>query len=169
MHEVRERLGAAATGGTCDAELVLPFELRRRSRLRATLATGEDIALTLPRGTVLRHGDLLKTDDGRSVRVVAQAERVMQVECESAQALARAAYHLGNRHVPLQVEHGWLRLAEDHVLRQMLERMGARVTVLDAPFEPEGGAYGDGGMHAHGDGGSAAIHDHGHDGHAHGH
>jgi urease accessory protein len=148
---------------------VLPFELRQRSRLRATLSSGTEIALSLPRGTVLRHGDLLRMDDGRTVRVVAQAERVMQVECDTPAGLLRAAYHLGNRHVALQVEQGWLRLAEDHVLRQMLERLGARVTVVEAPFEPESGAYGAGATHTHEPGSGAVIHDHAHGHHAHEH
>jgi urease accessory protein len=80
--------------------------------------------------------------DGRVIEVIAQSERVLHVECDSPQALARAAYHLGNRHVPVQVGDGWLRIADDHVLARMLEGLGARFTALDAAFEPEAGAYG---------------------------
>ena len=150
-------------------ELVLPFEQRQKSRLRARLENGEEVAIILPRGTVMRNGDLLRTDDGRAVRVLAKPERVLQAECPNARELVRASYHLGNRHVPLQVGEGWLRIAEDHVLRQMLEGLGARVTGLVAPFEPEAGAYGAGGsdVPGHGHGGGGVIHDHGHD-HAHG-
>jgi urease accessory protein len=167
MLELRERLAGPLPDGRVAGELVLPFELRQRSRLRARLASGEDVALLLPRGTVLRNGDLLQADDGRTVRVSAQAERVMHVECDSSLSLLRAAYHLGNRHVPLQIEPGWLRLAEDHVLGQMLARMGARVTLIDAPFEPEAGAYGDGAVRGHDHHAGARLHDHAHDHHDH--
>lgn len=147
MHEIRERFPQGGPPAQADAELELPFELRQRSRLRARLASGEEVALALPRGTVLRDGDLLRADDGRTVRVIAKPERVMQVSCATTLDLARAAYHLGNRHVPLQIAPDWLRLAEDTVLRRMIEGLGATVTVLDAPFEPEAGAHGE---HSHG-------------------
>jgi urease accessory protein len=166
MREARERL-EGSTGGAADEELVLPFDLRQKSRLRARLTSGSEIAVFLPRGTVLRGGDLLRMDDGRTVRVVAQAEQVMHVECDTREGLLRAAYHLGNRHVAVQVAPAWLRLAEDHVLRQMLETGGARVKLVDAPFEPESGAYGAGATHTHEQGKGAVIHDHAPGMHAH--
>lgn len=132
----------------CDAELVLPFELRQKSRLRTTVASGEEIGLFLPRGTLLRDGDCLRADDGRVVRVEAAPEELIEARCADADALARAAYHLGNRHTPVQVGAGWLRLAADDVLAAMLCGMGAVVTSVRAPFEPEAGAYAAGG-HAH--------------------
>ncbi len=140
MLVVRERM--EHTSAPEAVELKLPFELRQKSRLRTALEGGEDVALLLPRGTVLRGGDCLRADDGRLVRVVAQSERVMQVTCDDPVALARAAYHLGNRHVAVQLGAGWLRLAEDPVLREMLLQMAAQVVTIDAPFEPEAGAYG---------------------------
>ena len=94
-----------------DALLVLPFELRQKSRLRTTVEGGEEIGLFLPRGTVLRDGDCLEADDGRIVRVTAAEENLLEARCVDAHALARAAYHLGNRHTPVQVGAGWLRLA----------------------------------------------------------
>jgi urease accessory protein len=124
-----------------DGELVLPFELRQKSRLRTTLATGEEVGLFLERGEVLRGGDFLLAQDGRTIRVVAKSERVLDIACAGPDALARAAYHLGNRHVPVQVGAGWLRIADDHVLRQMVEGLGATVVARKAPFEPEAGAY----------------------------
>jgi urease accessory protein len=141
-------------------KLILPFELRQKSRLRTRLESGEDVWLMLPRGEILRGGDLLETADGRIVEVVAQAERLVHVECATPCALARAAYHLGNRHVPVQVGEGWLRLGFDHVLEQMLVGLGARVTVIEAPFEPEAGAYAG---HTHTEPGSrlARIHEYG--------
>ncbi len=79
--------------------------------------------------------------DGRVVEVIAAAERVLHVECASGTELARCAYHLGNRHVPVEVGEGFLRLAEDHVLERMLAGLGAKLSHLTAPFEPEAGAY----------------------------
>ena len=131
-----------------DAELVLPFELRQKSRLRTTVEGGEEIGLFLDRGTVLRDGDCLEADDGRVVRVAAAAENLLEVRCPDADSLARAAYHLGNRHTPVQVGRGWLRLAADDVLAGMLRGLGATVMPICAPFEPEAGAYA-AGHHAH--------------------
>jgi len=131
-----------------DAELVLPFELRQKSRLRTAVAGGEEIGLFLPRGTLLRDGDCLEADDGRIVRVTAAPEDLIEVRCADPDALARAAYHLGNRHTPVQVGAGWLRLAADDVLAAMLRGLGAIVTSIRAPFEPEAGAYASG-HHAH--------------------
>lgn len=133
---------------TFDAELVLPFELRQKSRLRTVVADGEEVGLFLERGTVLRDGECLQADDGRIVRVAAAPEDLYEVRCAGPEALARAAYHLGNRHTPAQIGTGWLRIAADPVLAEMLRGLGAAVTGLCAPFEPEAGAYGDG-RHSH--------------------
>jgi len=97
----------APAGSAHHATLTLPFELRQKSRLRVRLDSGEDVALSLPRGRVLRGGDLLRADDGTVVLVRAAAEEVSTVTAEDAAALARAAYHLGNRHVPVQVDQGF--------------------------------------------------------------
>jgi urease accessory protein len=132
-----------------DVELVLPFELRQKSRLRTRLGNGEEVGLFLERGQILRDGDCLAAEDGRVVRVVARAERVLHITCDSPQALVRVAYHLGNRHVPLQAGDGWVRIADDYVLRDMVEGLGAGVSLMEAPFEPEAGAYGG---HHHQDG-----------------
>jgi urease accessory protein len=142
---VRKR---APPQATFDAELVLPFELRQKSRLRTVVASGEEIGLFLERGTVLRDGECLQADDGRIVRVAAAPEDLHEVRCAGPEALARAAYHLGNRHAPAQIGTGWLRIAADPVLAEMLRGLGAAVTGLRAPFEPEAGAYGDG-RHSH--------------------
>jgi urease accessory protein len=122
--------------------LRLPFDLRSKSRLRTKLASGEEVGVFLNRGEVLRGGDYLLAEDERVVRVEAQVESVLQVVSTSASDLARIAYHLGNRHVPLQVGDGWLRLAEDHVLKEMVLRLGATAESMQASFEPEAGAYG---------------------------
>jgi urease accessory protein len=121
--------------------LSLPFERRQKSRQRARLESGEEVAIALGRGEVMRGGDLVVAAGGQVIQVVAEREAVMHVECGSASALARIAYHLGNRHVPVQVGGGWLRFASDPVLEKMVAGLGAKVTPLDAPFEPEAGAY----------------------------
>jgi urease accessory protein len=125
-----------------DVRLTLPFQLRNRSRLRTVLETGEEVGLILERGTVLRGGDLLLADDGRVVEVVAAHETVSTVRADDPWQLARASYHLGNRHVALQIGLGWLRYEHDHVLDDMVRGLGLCVTVEPAPFEPEAGAYG---------------------------
>jgi urease accessory protein len=129
--------------------LVLPFDARSRSRLRATLATGEEVALFLPRGTVLRGGDVLVADDGGLIRVEAAPETVLLVSAASPLALTRAAYHLGNRHTPVEVGDGYLKLEYDPVLRDMLLRLDVDVAEALMPFEPEAGAYGGGHKHGH--------------------
>jgi urease accessory protein len=130
-------------------ELLLPFDLRIRSRLRTRLASGEEAVLKTERGAVLRGGECLKSEDGRVVRVSAAAEKVMHITCADQFELTRAAYHLGNRHVPVEIGDGYLRIAADHVLGDMLLGLGARVQEREAPFEPESGAYG--GSHGHHD------------------
>lgn len=132
-----------------DGVLVLPFALRQKSRLRAVLSSDEEAALILPRGTVLRGGDFLRDENGRVVSVVAATEQVYRIDCHDHHVFARCAYHLGNRHVPLQIGDGWLRIERDPVLKEMVEGLGAHVHEEDAPFEPEGGAYGGGHRHSH--------------------
>jgi urease accessory protein len=139
-------------------ELVLPFDLRIRSRLRTRLASGEEAVLKTERGAVLRGGECLMAEDGRVVRVSAALERVMHITCADQFELTRAAYHLGNRHVPVQIGGGFLRIAADHVLCDMLLGLGAKVEQLSAPFEPESGAYGGGHGHHNEDGPGGRIH-----------
>jgi urease accessory protein len=148
MITIRERAKAASA---CDADLVLSFELRQKSRLLTRLASGEEVGLSLDRGTVLRGGDRLLTDDGRVVRVVAAEEALMEARCGDAAALARCAFHLGNRHTPVEVREGALRFGADDVLAAMLRGLGATVEPLSAPFEPEAGAYAAGHHHHSGD------------------
>jgi urease accessory protein len=129
--------------------LTLPYDARCRSRLAATLDHGEDVALLLPRGSVLRDGDVLVADDGGLVRVAAAAEAVLRVQAPDALTLTRAAYHLGNRHTPVEIGADYLKLEYDPVLADMLTRIGAHVERLNAPFHPEAGAYGGGHRHGH--------------------
>jgi len=151
----------------------LDWDVRCRSRFDATDSSGRTLGVFLPRGSVVRGGDVLVAEDGSLVRVQAAAQPVLVVRpCPqhgSPFDLVRAAYHLGNRHVQLQLASDHLKLEPDHVLAQMLRAMHLIVTEEQAAFEPEGGAYAMAHEHAH-------AHDHGHDhgpahdhGHGHGH
>lgn len=141
---VRQRTAAR---DRADEELLLLFEQRQKSRLRTRLQSGEEIGLFLERGAILRGGDCLLADDGRIIRIVAAPEALMEVHCMDPGLLARAAYHLGNRHCPVAIGAGWLRFAADHVLCEMLHGMGLEATAVSAPFEPEAGAYAAGHHH----------------------
>jgi urease accessory protein len=140
-----------------DAELELPFEDRRKARQRTRLVSGEEVALFLERGTILRGGDCLVAADGRVLRIVAAAEALMEVRTLDAETLARAAYHLGNRHCPVELRDGALRFPADHVLAEMLSGLGLEVVSISAPFEPEAGAYAAGHHHHSGDARHAGI------------
>jgi urease accessory protein len=125
------------------------------------LASGEEVGLFLARGTVLRDGDLLQASDGRVVRVCAAPESLAEVRSADPLRLTRAAYHLGNRHVAVEVGSGYLRFARDSVLEGMVRQMGLDVQPIEAPFAPEPGAYGS--AHTHGAEqlpGTPRIHDH---------
>lgn len=141
---------APETTGRVDAELEMPFEQRQRHRLRTALADGEEVAFLLPDRTILRHGDLLRAEDGRVLRIVAEREALMEARPADTRDWCRAAYHLGNRHVALQIGDGWLRFQRDRVLGQMLEQLGITVSEVQAAFDPEPGAYGS--SHYHHDG-----------------
>jgi urease accessory protein len=131
-----------------DVEAALTLEQRLRSRLRIRLDDGREAGIMLARGETLKDGDLLASVDGLVVRVRAAPEAVSTATSDDALLLARICYHLGNRHVPLQIERGRLRWRHDHVLDDLVRRLGLPVAVERAPFEPEPGAYG-GHVHGH--------------------
>jgi urease accessory protein len=147
MLQITEKIDASAVPS---ASLTLPFEKRQKSRLRALLDDNQEVALMLERGTLLRHGDLLRADNGLVVEVRAAEEEVAVVSTEDPWLFARTCYHLGNRHVPLQIGDSWLRFQRDHVLEEMVRTLGLAVRHESAPFEPEGGAYGGHRGHEHG-------------------
>lgn len=128
--------------------LTLTHEQRTRSRLRVVLDSGLEAGLFLERGVVLHDGDLIGDDHGLVVRVQAAAEPLSVVRCDNPLVLARAAYHLGNRHVALEISADRLSYPHDHVLDAMVRRLGLGVTLEQLAFEPESGAYG-GGHHHH--------------------
>ena len=143
--------------------LTLPFEMRQRSRLKAALNNDAEIALILPRGHLLRGGDCLRAEDGSVIRIEAAYEDVSTVHNDDAKMLARVSYHLGNRHVSLQIGEGWVRYLHDHVLDDMVRALGLEVKVESASFEPEGGAYGGHShSHSHSEQGDDHHHDHSH-------
>ena len=138
--------------------LTLPYERRMISRQRVTLDDGSDAGLFLPRGASLQDGDYVQAESGEVVRIQAAVETVSTLHCADRLLFARACYHLGNRHVPLEISDGRLRYLHDHVLDDMLLGLGLHVVVEQAPFEPEAGAYSGGHSHSH-----SHSHTHSHD------
>lgn len=129
-------------GGIDEDHVALPFDIRARTRLRVTLASGREAGIVLARGERLRDGDLLMADDGTRVRVTAAAEPLLEATATKLLALTSAAYHLGNRHVPVQIiDLMTLRLPVDHVLAELLRGLGLLVREVHLPFDPESGAY----------------------------
>jgi urease accessory protein len=135
--------------------VVLPFDDRHRRRLAMKGERGVEFLLDLPEAMALRHGDGLALDDGRMVEVRAKSEPLLVVTANDAHHLARLAWHLGNRHVAAAIEGGRILIRPDHVLAEMLAGLGAEVSAIEAPFDPEGGAYSG---HAHA--GNGHHHDH---------
>ena len=152
------------------ASVELDWDTRQKSRFDATDSAGRTLGVFLPRGTVVRGGDVLVAEDGSLVKVAAAPQPVMVITpCPhhgSPFDLVRAAYHLGNRHVQIELKPDHLKIEPDHVLGEMLDRMHLIVKEAHAAFEPEGGAYQAEG-HAHH--GHAHDHAHAHDDHGHGH
>lgn len=138
MLQIDER---AKDSKTVTTTLTLKFEQRQRSRQRVHLDDGRDAVLMLPRGTVLRGGDCLATRNGEIIAIKAAIEDVSNAFCSDPLQLSRAAYHLGNRHVALQIGVGWLRYLRDHVLDHMIEEIGLQIRHETVAFEPEAGAY----------------------------
>jgi len=149
------------------AFVTLDWDTRQKSRFEATDSKGQTVGIFLPRGQVVRGDDLLVGEDGSFLRVVASEQPVLKItHCPhhgTVFDLTRAAYHLGNRHVPIELQPDHLKIEPDHVLKEMLESMHLIVHAIDEPFEPENGAYA-----AHHSALSGHSHDHSHD-HSHGH
>ncbi|MFC6283730.1 MULTISPECIES: urease accessory protein UreE [Polaromonas] len=155
------------------ATVELDWDVRQKSRFDATDSLGRQLGVFLPRGTLVRGGDVLVAEDGSMVRVIAAPQAVLRItHCPdhgSPFDLVRAAYHLGNRHVPIELKPDHLKIEPDHVLADMLRSMHLIVHAVNEAFEPEGGAYSAGGhSHGHSHGHAGDDHDHDHDhGHAH--
>jgi urease accessory protein len=140
--------------------LTLPYATRQKGRFRAISDKGREVGVFLPRGGALRHGELLHTECGHILVVQAQAEAVIHATSDDWPTFARACYHLGNRHVPLQIGERWLRFQPDHVLRDMVELHGLQTSEACLSFTPEDGAYG--GQRAFSLRAHAHNHSHGH-------
>ncbi len=157
--------------------VVLDFDDRHRRRMAMTGTRGLEFLLDLENAVALRGGDALVLEDGRLVEVVAAPEPLVEIRGADPHHLIRVAWHLGNRHLPTQIMPKGLRIRRDHVIEAMVKGLGARVVEIEAPFDPEGGAYaGTGHGHAHedhahhpGHGGHDHDHAHDHDHHEHGH
>jgi urease accessory protein len=147
--------------------VVLDFDDRHRRRMAMTGTRGLEFLLDLENAVALRGGDALVLEDGRLVEVVAAPEPLLEIRGSDPSHLVRLAWHLGNRHLPTQITAKGLRIRRDHVIEAMVKGLGARVIEIEAPFDPEGGAYAGGHEHA----ADHASHDHGndHSHHAHGH
>ena len=158
MRAIAVKEAEAWSGATADT-VVLDYDDRHRRRVSMQGTKGLGFLLDLPAATPLHGGDALVLEDGRLVEVVAAPEPLLEIRCEDPVHLARLAWHLGNRHVPTQVLARSLRIRHDHVLEDMLRGLGARIVEIEAPFDPEGGAYA----------AEHDRHDHSHhDGHHHG-
>jgi urease accessory protein len=140
--------------------VVLDFDDRHRRRMAMTGTRGLAFLLDLESAVALRGGDALVLDDGRLIEVVAAPEPLAEIRCKDPQRLVRVAWHLGNRHLPTQIMSNALRIRRDHVIEAMVRGLGARVIEIEAPFDPEGGAYADA-FHAHApESDSRSGHDH---------
>jgi len=159
------RAGQVVPAGTWDVArsadcVLIDFDRRHRRRIVLRTEAGHDVLLDLPQAARLRHGDGLLLDDGGVVLVQAQPEPLLDIHAHDAAALVRIAWHLGNRHLPVQLLGAHLRIRRDHVIADMARALGGHVAEVEAPFDPEGGAYAGGHSHSHDDeGGHAHPHD----------
>ena len=149
---------------TTQASGVLPFDLvvlthaeRHLRRKVLTLQHGDDVLVDLPKPQALAHGDRLVLDDGRHIEIIAAEEKLYEIRTHSSEALLEIAWHIGNRHLPAQIERERILIARDHVIKDMLLGLGATVTEILEPFEPARGAY-----HRHADGSASHAHSHAH-------
>lgn len=147
----RTRAVRLERGGAGDGETItLRHEERHRRRAVLQSDGGGEVLLDLPEAVEMRDGDVLVLEDGRRIAIRAAAEPLLEVRATSPHHLARLAWHLGNRHLPVAIEADRIFLRPDHVIAGMLRGLGAEVSTVEAPFQPEGGAYGGGHGHGHG-------------------
>jgi urease accessory protein len=168
MHRIVRVIAAGAGDGPTPVDsVILDPALRRTPRGVVTGVGGAQYELALGENVTLRMGDLLVRDDGAFVEVVAEAEPLIEARAKNLTALARLAWHLGDRHVPVQLFANRLRVRRDHEIEALLARLGAKVVAIEAPFDPEGGAYAP--AHEHHHHGHGHDHGHNHDHHDHDH
>jgi urease accessory protein len=169
MRAISIKAAATWSGDTADS-IVLDYDDRHRRRVAMTGTKGLRFLLDLPAAAELRGGDALVLEDGRLIEVVAAPEPLLEIRCSDPRHLARIAWHLGNRHLPTQLLAKALRIRRDHVIADMATQLGARVIEIEAPFDPEGGAYAaaDSQHHHQSHDYDGHHHPHSHDGHGHG-
>jgi len=155
MRRAIEHFATGTWPGRTSGTLTLDFDARHRRRIRLATDDGEPVLLDLARAVAMGDGDGLRCEDGTWLGVRAAPERLVEIAAADADALARIAWHLGNRHLPTELRAGALRIRPDHVIEAMVRGLGGTVRDIEAPFQPEGGAYA---SHSHG---------HGHEHHAH--
>lgn len=159
MKTASQRIACGETfTGPIIGTVTLDFDSRRRRRIRLTMDGGNDFLLNLAEVATLRDGDILVLDTAEGVEVKAASEAVVDIHCKDTAALVRIAWHLGNRHLPTQLMGDKIRIRQDHVIEEMAAILGAKPERIDAPFNPEGGAYGHGETEGH-----APDHDHDHE------
>jgi urease accessory protein len=168
MRAIAVKKASTWTGDPADS-IVLAYDDRHRRRVAMTGTRGSEFLLDLPEAASLRGGDALVLEDGRLIEIVSAAEPLLEIRCADSLHLARIAWHLGNRHLPAQLLPKAIRIRRDHVIGEMVMRLGARVVEIEAPFDPEGGAYRDATGHHehHGHDGEHYGHSHRHDDHLH--
>jgi urease accessory protein len=150
------RAGEVLAAGTWDAgrlvdRVLVDYDRRHRRRILLTTEAGREVLLDLPHAARLRHGDGLLLDDGGIVRVEARPEKLADIHAHDEGDLLRIAWHLGNRHLPVQLLGEHIRIRADHVIEDMVEQLGGHVEHIEAPFDPEAGAYAGGHHHHHHD------------------
>lgn len=162
--------GLGKTDQNADDSLTLSFEQRQKGRFKALSDKGLEVGVFLERGHVLADGERLQAEDGRIFQVIAKPEAVVTAKAQDWQSFSRACYHLGNRHVTLELGDRWLRFWPDHVLEELATLLGLSLSYEAAPFHPESGAYQNlGHSHSHGDDAPSHSHHHHHDHHRHHH
>ena len=148
MLKVVEYISEAESVSASDT-LTLDYDDRKRGRFKSVTDAGQEVGVFLDRGKVLQQGQALKTECGTVITIHSKPESVTTASCDDWQVFAKCCYHLGNRHVPLQVGERWLRFKPDHVLEEMVHLHGMKTTQEERPFDPESGAYKGGGHHHH--------------------
>jgi urease accessory protein len=169
LRAIEHRSAAAWPADKAVGSLTLDYDNRHRRRIRLLTDGGAEVLLDLPKAVAMAHGDGLRLEDGRWLSVKAAPEALVEVRSSDATRLARIAWHIGNRHLPAQILDGAIRIRPDHVMEAMVAGLGGAMTRIEAPFQPEGGAYAGGQGHDHEGHGAGRSHEHGPGDHDHEH
>ena len=160
MLRATEIIAAGAWNGAPADVVRLDYDKRTRRRITLVGTGGLEFLLDLAKTPVLRAGDGIRLDDGRVVAVEAAPERLLEITCRDGRSLARIAWHLGNRHLAAEIAARVIHIRDDHVIADMVRGLGAEARIVSRPFNPEGGAYGEGGTYGHSHGHHHAANEH---------